>query len=68
MTVKYGEALSAELDPDRDLLGNRQTQRPCVRQQAVLWKIHVAPHEGEGTTNHFVEDFGAANIAAMDDM
>jgi len=68
MTVKNGEALAIEFKPDRNLLGNRQTQRLRVRQQAVLWKIHVAPHEGERTTHHFVEDFGAANIAAMDDM
>ena len=57
MTVKYGEALSVEFDPDRNLLGNRQAQRLRVGQQAVVWKIHVAPHEGEGPTDHFVEDF-----------
>ena len=55
-------------EPDGNFLGNRQTQRLCVRQQAVVRKVHVAPHERAGTADHLVEDLGAADVAAMNDM
>jgi hypothetical protein len=40
----------------------------CVRQQAVVREIHVAPDEGAGATDHLVENLVAADIAAVDDV
>jgi len=64
--MKDGESFSVQFDARRRGRGNGDADGAQIGEQAVVRKIGVAPDEGQRAVDEFVENFDAADIAAVD--